>query len=1108
MTTLSGKNGRAVSPPGPPDTIRQAARNNLSSGVQASASKKNSGAGDLNSLSGMLKYAERLFIQFDPLKFPGADALSSGRQTTLILNQTDTVGNNQHKHRFHLPKTTRKANEKVIQFFRRENILLTDHASKELLVSTVAGYLFARDSENTPGRVSETELLAREILDAVELYGGMEQDVMSIFQAESTVRHWIFSNVLSVSLDEYIASHIAADEYPERFNVDDIHILLSPMRLHENNLLNMNKIPNEKRKDFISMWLSFLKKEMPFLRYEESACKLTSLADFDFASLYTGSRILDGLGLEHYFKQDAIFIGEKMWEMAAAEGVKEDQIPFFRAPSLFFLALFKPDAINRKRHIRSISLKAIDRYAQYRMTTGELHKNIKLKYENYQNAVSQWLSKEKLADKIVSQCGENGIPQYPDIQETDRLDLRRGRDPKYYAVQNYLNGWAKPCQGAPDNLNDEYLQLTSNVAEKFYHIDTILVQCALATLPENEKKFLFSPAASIHAVNFSMRSFMDSRDLRGLPLHDDIRVLVKNTDLVAVKRESEERIYALKRTYDAGDSAYRFFCVDRDINKYIANDLLSYQKFGEGYRVLGNKIYAYAVKFIYAIASDTKELIVGADKAKKLVGYLGSIHSNHLYSALFQSGNDRSDLQKIWSIVKNFIPFYNCIEGVLEKDALKAIPSCLIDAFSFMSVFIKAASLSARFAVGVVGGLRQGISIYGKYSLKSGIRSGLNVITLPTTAELSALSLQALKALDPGIDFLTGLSKSYIEKLIVRLSKDEKTAYLARKILTSKEFTQLPSFSTGMTKVALLPFSNLKVPIMSSGMVDGKITYTLFNPETGQAFGKRFLLANDRLIPFERNQDRLAYDKHNDCFFRLKRGASLTKSCFSRNSVKSVDLSESIHLTSLREDQSIKNELERITEKVRLGKNPTAEELQRAVDTLEYLSQEMTDSPALADFTEAGNEGINQYLRYAKGDYSSQVAELMNEYEKLKDYEGFSYRVMTMPAARIELLTVGNIVLDKGFASSSAIFNNAKEWLADKYIRKSKRNKYIVIVYGKEIRKKIAGTSLLTDHILISPGEKLNICAKSEVDGVTYLGVSRYRGPDRPTDIYTGNVVG
>lgn len=1105
--TFTGENRLVASPAGLTATTRREPRSVLPPVISTPGRATGSGRDDVNPSPGILEYAEQLFIQFDPLKFPAAEALLPGKQNTLIFNETYPVENNQHKHRFHLPETFGRVNEKIILFFRRDNILQENNASREQLISTVAGYLFASDSANIPGHVTETELLAREILDAAGLYGGLKQDVISKVQAEYVVRHWIFINVLGMSPDEYIASHIAAQEYPARFDVKDVHILLSPQQLHENNLLNMNKIPEERRKDFISMWLSFLKKEMPFLRYESHDFNLTSLGDFDLASLYTGSRILDGIGLKNYLKQDAIFIGEKMWEMASSEGVNEDQIHLFCAPSLFFLAMFTPEAINQNRHIRSISLKAIDRYAQYRMTTGELHKDIKLRYKNYQTAVSQWFSKERLAGNIVSQCGENGIPQYPDIEQTDRIEFRSGKDPKYYAIQSYLNGWAKPCHNAPDNLNNEYLRLTSNVAEQFYQIDTILVHCALSALPENEKKFFSSPSASMHAVNFSMKSFMDSRDVHGLPFHDDIRVFMKNTDLIAIKGGDEERIYALKRTYDDSNGAYRFFRVDRDITKYINNDLLSYKRFGGGYKVQGDRIYAYGARFIYSIASEAKELVEGKDKEKKLVGYISSIHRNHLYDALFQSGNDRSDLQRIWQVVKNFIPFYDCIEGILDKDALKAIPSCLIDAFTFMSVFIKAASMSARFAIGVVGGLRQGATIAGKYSLKSGMRSGLSVISLPTTAELSALSLKALKALDPGIDILTGLSKKYIDKLIIRLSDDERTSYLARKITVSKEFTQIPSFSAGIPKMALLPFSRLKVPIMDSGIINGKNTYVLFNPDTGQAFGKRYLLADDRLIPFDQSQDKLVYDKHNDCYYRLRRGASLTKSCFGRTDADGTVHSESVYLTSLREDQSIKNELERIVDTVRLKKKPTAEELQRSIDTLEYLSQERTYSPALEDFTEAGNDGINQYLRYGRGDYSSQVVALKNEYEKLKDYEGFSYRIMTIPTTRIESLDAGDIVADRGFASSSANFDNAKEWLADRYIRKSRRSKYMVIIYSKEIRKKIAGTSLLTDHILIAPGERLKICGKSEIDDITYLGVSSYQGPDFPTDIFTGEVV-
>lgn len=256
-------------------------------------------------------------------------------------------------------------------------------------------------------------------------------------------------------------------------------------------------------------------------------------------------------------------------------------------------------------------------------------------------------------------------------------------------------------------------------------------------------------------------------------------------------------------------------------------------------------------------------------------------------------------------------------------------------------------------------------------------------------------------------------------------------------------------------------------------------------------------------------KDEIYYDKKNDCY-RVKRGLGLGKLCSGSNELQVTP--------KLRIDRNIVNrvkmECENIANEWNQLKINSQQAEQANLDKLINLASNMHESPILDEYIEAGNQGINNFLRYGvdtkSGQYEKDATELQNAYNELIDYRDFSYRIINVPLERYNTIKKGDILVDKGFSSSSALIKNAQEWSSSGYIKSVKGDIKLLIVYDKDVNKKIAGNSFLTDHIITPPREKVQVVNVHPIDDRTVfaiLGVTSYSGKTIPKDIYSGKDV-
>lgn len=787
----------------------------------------------------------------DPLKFPMAQALplqnsANVAHPDLIDEHQDedlTIKSSEVEYNPRASSQSNDANKKIAKWLQTENRLGSGKINKEELLSAIANYFCDVKTSHAIDNTKVTTILGKKILAAANLYGGKQNEQISSQQAESALRYWIFDNILGMSPKEYIAGKIVKDNHPEDYTISKANQLLTLQDLYNNKQLYLNNLPREQWENLNTMWQFFIKKEMPFLHLSDlDSVKNMRLDDYEFAPLYSGSQFLSDLGLSAYSPTEAINIGKNMWNLAFDEGITEDKTSYYSAPAQFFMASHFSNHANQSDDIDNMLSDAVNDYLQYRYQVEEMSRDINQKYQNYRSSVSEWLSKGKLADKIIDQCPTNELPRKR-VGLKNNIGTRESN--REIAVERakqlYLNNIDKPCDTAPNSLSDEYQKLTAHVADSYREIDKYLIRSVLEALPQQEYNFITAPDAEIRLADISMRTSRGTWSAYNHVYNNDVNISLLKTDLIAVKRDNTERIYALKGIHD-NKEGYKIFRVDRDIHRYINSNILDYNDFGNNLFVTDSKIESPRDTFRYTIFTDNKKNLGQSGDTQSLIDALSDIHRDKIYNGLHTSGDDKSDIQMMWNVIKHFIPFYDCVEGVINNNPVQAAPSCLMDAVAFIPVFGQAVSLSGKFGMGLIKGLRHGTSTVGKVSVSSAVKNTLREITLPTTAELSSLGKGALRSMDPGFELLTRGSQKLGHVLVKRLMMDEKTASLGRKITVSGVVNHLPSVPPSTYQVALLPNSEILTPIQEIGKIGGQGIYVRVNPETNELFGKRYTI--------------------------------------------------------------------------------------------------------------------------------------------------------------------------------------------------------------------------------------------------------------------------
>lgn len=183
------------------------------------------------------------------------------------------------------------------------------------------------------------------------------------------------------------------------------------------------------------------------------------------------------------------------------------------------------------------------------------------------------------------------------------------------------------------------------------------------------------------------------------------------------------------------------------------------------------------------------------------------------------------------------------------------------------------------------------------------------------------------------------------------------------------------------------------------------------------------------------------------------------------------------------------------------------------------FAKQQIDFPAIETYSEAGSDFVNNWLRFgidSTNDVSvtarTETQIMLGEYANLKDFVFPVYRaVYCPPEVYGGLIVEGDVIMDKGFMSSSALPLNSLEW-ENSWSKNQAAHVHdvpVIFIVDSQVGKKIASTHLLLDHILIPPKTLLkveSISAESDASGreVRVVCLSQGQPVEAVKNIYSG----
>ena len=137
---------------------------------------------------------------------------------------------------------------------------------------------------------NKIKLLASSILAVGSPENKTKAAEPSLLQANSLTREWVFNNIQGDSPAQYIKNKI--DNGPRDASIEMLYDQLLYGEMIKTGRVNYQKINIQELDKLYELWDCFLKDEMPFLNLTDNSVLSLKLNDYNFALLYSGSRLL------------------------------------------------------------------------------------------------------------------------------------------------------------------------------------------------------------------------------------------------------------------------------------------------------------------------------------------------------------------------------------------------------------------------------------------------------------------------------------------------------------------------------------------------------------------------------------------------------------------------------------------------------------------------------------------------------------------------------------------------------------------------------------------------------------------------------------------------
>lgn len=249
--------------------------------------------------------------------------------------------------------------------------------------------------------------------------------------------------------------------------------------------------------------------------------------------------------------------------------------------------------------------------------------------------------------------------------------------------------------------------------------------------------------------------------------------------------------------------------------------------------MINQKHYEFTVK-VYL----EKELSRGTN-VETFIEKISGKHRDALYQHLYDSGNDKTTTEKIWDVVKHFIPFYDCVVSSINRQVGEAVASCLVDVVLLIPLFGPVASLNTKFVMGVARAIARG-------GMRNAIMSSAHVI--PNPAELRMLIASVARYIDPGFELVVGGSQLVIKRLVTLKNQKFLNKNIKEILLRLEKLQRETTDWSNRYIRTSLPGNGPEVQVK---WVKNKLYRKVSDLKKGDTSGKYFTLRGNQLREFE-----------------------------------------------------------------------------------------------------------------------------------------------------------------------------------------------------------------------------------------------------------------
>lgn len=714
--------------------------------------------------------------------------------------------------------------------------------------------------------------LSRVLLNAVAFYGGHKEEFIPEIIGNMIIRRWIHFNIFNDTFENYFTNFMLENLTGEQESLLSLgKHLKRVLTEYLSNIFQGNESP-DKSLTMERLWDIVIVPELPVLTYWQAApFNNISLRSFDLGEIHAGLIFARQSGIDYskIAREEAAELGKFIQVQIEAAIAPPEWIMFFQHPALLrFTASCKNFTMENKVYT-SIIHDALQCYFA--------EKEDFLQSNNPFNALAKSLenfkSRTTLAEEIIQKnCPQLSLTEYLIKITPICSDSMINRANNYIPISCVdkvaslfsagVNFFLEGNFGTPllPNIDDIFIAQNKALGEKFGIVDRILLVYAWSGFFDVtgdywsnisiEKLLAFAPSIN---PKFGFRYcqskfFWDIPDRYGFSAKEAKIILDPNNELFVLKRFNKQMIYSLSRQDD-------FYKID-----YIA----TLEKMPH-FSLDQNKIMVCLKKI--------KDIKPMSTNFEELIESIVTDHKTAFVNKLYNEGYDKHFVHKAKDFLLSLIPFYSCIDNVIDDPVEETLLDCGLDIISLIPVIGQVNKVMAKSSLLLMRGIhltgrnalimaaaRNSIKDIAKRSAKSlMINSLIPASKVLSFNEIITLTKGMVRVMDPGFEIIYFVSKRSFQQAISLSQKLEKSLpKLSELFERTRHTSSLFQSKTGLDSVLIANDLRTKrkigVKLLNDQIYHGRQVYATMDPETGILFGPKLFLTKKnhlRVIPIK-----------------------------------------------------------------------------------------------------------------------------------------------------------------------------------------------------------------------------------------------------------------